>query len=183
MNPAAPVTKVPTKTPLTVRVEKKQRAVPLHRSFRSSMKSPASNRAAMYYSKHKSCGPSVRIEHFHCLQGIVVEILSDKVKLDQNVVCHCNDMAADCVRLEDIEQLARACPNQFGIRRLSEAANCLGHQRHRIDASIGDATRKDRDIGRSATLHRVDHGSYLFEREKRRDVEWNAFLCQPRAQR
>src|SRR6516165_9633367 len=91
-------------------------------------------------------------------------------------------MAADRVSLENIEQLARACPDELGVRRGAEAAHRLRHQRYRVETGIGDAAGKDRHIGRRSALYGVDHCLNLFQRKERCNIERNAFLRQPLAE-
>jgi len=55
----------------------------------------------------------------------------------------------DGIRLEGVEQLARACPDEFRRRRHLQQYHCLGHDRDRVPARIGDAPGEDGDAGRA----------------------------------
>ena len=71
----------------------------------------------MYSSKGVLGSLAIIIEHFHGLQRIVVHILANQGQLLENVVGHGNHMTANVIRLENIEQLARTRPDQFGVGR------------------------------------------------------------------
>ena len=49
-----------------------------------------------------------------------------------------NDVAADRVGLEDVEQFARARPKQFRFRALAQDLHRFLHQRHRINTAVGN---------------------------------------------
>ena len=90
--------------------------------------------------------PSRRVEHLHRLERVLVEVLADQRELVQDVVGHGDDVAADLVGLEDVEQLARACPDQFRLRVASSTCAAGHHVRHRIDAGVGDAAGEYRTM-------------------------------------
>ena len=66
---------------------------------------------------------AVLVEHLHGLERVFVHVLADQRQLLDDVVGHRDDLAADLVGLEDVEQLARARPDQLGIGRGSAAAS------------------------------------------------------------
>src|SRR5262245_3845856 len=116
-------------------------------------------------------GDRVAPEHLDGLQRIGVEILVDQAQLVEDVVGHRDDVAADGIRLEDVEQLARAGPDELGLGTVAQNFYRLGHQWHRVDAGVGDAAGKYRhDRGR---LRRQTGGNAadLIERQDSGDVE------------
>ena len=82
-----------------------------------------------------------------------------------------NDVAADGVGLEDVQQFARAGPDQFevGVRR--QKLHGFRHQRHGIAPGIGDAPGKDRDVGRRPAGQGGNHAADLRHRHQRGDVQ------------
>ena len=60
-------------------------------------------------------GQRILVEHRHRLERITVEILADQRQLFDDVAGHGDDMAADFVGLENIEELARARPEKLGL--------------------------------------------------------------------
>jgi hypothetical protein len=65
-------------------------------------------------------------------------------KLFQNVMGNGDDVAPYLVSTEDIEQLARACPNQLLIRAHTKDFDRLFDQRCRPPAGVGDAPQLQR---------------------------------------
>ena len=68
-------------------------------------------------------GLSVVVEHLHGFERILVHVLADQRQLLDDVVGHRDDLAADLVGLENVEQFARARPDQFGVGRGFAAAS------------------------------------------------------------
>jgi hypothetical protein len=58
----------------------------------------------------------VVVKHPHRFERILAEILADGLELAEHAVGRGDDMAAHIISLEDIQQLARTGPNQFGAR-------------------------------------------------------------------
>jgi hypothetical protein len=82
---------------------------------------------------HQSANPAAVpsfIEHFHGVEGVVAEILADQSQLLQDVVGHGDDMAADRICLENIEQLTR----------LAQISSVLGAAARRRTASAISGT-------------------------------------------
>ncbi len=59
------------------------------------------------------CRLRVVVEHLHGLEAVGVEVLVDEAELLQHVVGDRDDVAADRVGLEDVEQFAGAGPDQL----------------------------------------------------------------------
>jgi hypothetical protein len=53
----------------------------------------------------------VVVEHFHRVERVVVQVAPDIRQLPEDVVGDGDDVAADFVGLEDVEQFARAGPD------------------------------------------------------------------------
>src|ERR1700722_6433986 len=58
-------------------------------------------------------GAGVIHEHFHRIEQVVTEIAAQQRELPQQIVRDRDDVAADGVGLDDVEQLARAVPDQL----------------------------------------------------------------------
>ena len=72
----------------------------------------------------------VAVEHLDGLQRELLEVLAERAELGQQVAGHRDDVAADRVRLDDVEHLARAGPDQLGPRRRAHDLQRLAHDRH-----------------------------------------------------
>ena len=70
----------------------------------------------------KPAAAASRWNILHRLERILVEILADQRQLGEHVVGDGDDVAADLVGLEDVEQLARAGPEQLGLRAVAQDA-------------------------------------------------------------
>ena len=122
----------------------------------------------------------VVVEHLDGLERVVVEVLADQRQLLQDVVGDGDDVAADRVGLEDVEQLARAGPDQLGVRRDAAAARPPR-------SSCGTGSRpvsamrpaKTETYDGAPPLERRDDVAHLLQRHQRRDVELHAGVRQP----
>src|SRR5229473_3168866 len=85
-------------------------------------------------------GVCIPIEHLHGLARIFGQVLAHELQLREDVVGGRDNVAADLVRLEDVEELARARPQQLGLWTLGERVEASPHVRHRIDPGVGDAS-------------------------------------------
>ena len=124
----------------------------------------------------KPAATRVAVEHLHGLQRELIEVLAEQVELLEQVVGHGDDVAADLVGLHDVEDLARRGPDQLGARRRDHDVDGARHDRHRIDAGVGDPAGEHRDVGRRAVLDRLGDQLDLRGREQRRDVDLHAAL-------
>src|SRR5437762_2251391 len=68
--------------------------------------SPSCQRLTLFRFNVKSRAQRVLVKHFHRVERVFGEILSDQRQLAQNVVRHRDDMTADGVGVEDIQQFA-----------------------------------------------------------------------------
>ena len=119
---------------------------------------------------------TVIIEHFDGFQRIFVHILADQRQLLENVVGHSDHVTADVIRLKDIEQFARACPDQLPCWALLSDLDRLRHERHRIAAGIGDAAGKNGDKAWCATFDRIDHVLDLLQCEHGGDIQRDSVM-------
>src|ERR1700694_1727448 len=56
-------------------------------------------------------------EHLYGLERVVIEVLADQRKLLQDVIGYGDHLTSDRVGVEDVQQFARARPDQLGSRR------------------------------------------------------------------
>src|ERR1700730_1338501 len=122
-------------------------------------------------SKSEPRGLGVTVEHAHRVERVVGQITSEEGKLLQEVGCDCDHVAADGVCLDDVEELARAGPEQLLVRVGRHGLQRLAHQGDRVAAGVGDATGEDGDYGRWATSQAGGDRSHLIQGQDGRDVE------------
>src|SRR5229473_2458650 len=75
-------------------------------------------------------------KHLYCVQAVLVEVFAQERELFQKIVRHRDDVAADRVRLHDIKQFARACPNQLDLRTAANTFQGAAHYRKRIATGV-----------------------------------------------
>src|SRR6202012_5722206 len=68
-------------------------------------------------SEREAGGDRVAVEHLHGLQRVFVEVVPEQGELLQEVVGDRDDVAADLVGLDDVEDLSRRGPDQLRLRR------------------------------------------------------------------
>ena len=56
---------------------------------------------------------SIIIEHLYGFQRILVEVFPDKAQLLHDIVRYSDDVASDCVGLEDIQEFLRTGPDRL----------------------------------------------------------------------
>jgi len=125
-------------------------------------------------SKHEASFGGILVEHLDGVERVVRQILVDEIKLLQDVARDRDDVTADGVRLEDVEQFTRAGPDQLRVRLDRQQGNRFGHERHRIPARVGDPSGEHRHIRRGAALQDVHHVAHLVEGHDCRDVDAHA---------
>src|SRR5688500_20327446 len=86
-------------------------------------------------------------EHLYGFKGVLGEILADDIQLLQDVVGDRDDVAANGVGVEDIEQFARAGPDELLIRVRIHDVDGGFHQGPGSAAGFRDAPRTDRTAG------------------------------------
>src|SRR5881392_2708355 len=74
-------------------------------------------------------GLAVLVERLHRLKRILIHVFADQRQLLDDVVGNRDHLTANLVSLEDVEELARARPDQLGIRRGTQPRHRLGHDR------------------------------------------------------
>src|SRR6476646_424102 len=94
-------------------------------------------------------GQRVGAEHLHGLEREGVEILAEQVELRDEVARHRDDVAADRVGLDEVEDLPGAGPDELGgggdrLENLERPA----HDGQRLDPGIRDAPREHGDTAR-----------------------------------
>src|SRR5262249_54866843 len=107
------------------------------------------------------------------------QALAEQGHFFQHFVRDRDDVAADAIGLYQVEDLARAGPDQLQLRLGFHDGERLLHYRQGIDAGIGDAAGKHRNVGAGAALEGVDSGVNLVERQDGGDVEADIFAGEP----
>src|ERR1051325_1603335 len=124
----------------------------------------AARGAALCPSEREAGLPAVREKHLHGVERVVAEVFAHELQLFQDVVGDGDDVAADGVGLEDVEELARAGPDQLRTRRGLEDLDAFAHDRHGIAPGVGNAPREHGDTRRRAALARLANAAHLLER-------------------
>ena len=123
----------------------------------------------------------VAVEHLHGLERELVEVLADKRELLEQVGRHRDDVAADRVGLEDVQQLARARPDQLdlgcGCSRSSSASAMSGTGSRPVSAMRPAKTEMHR---RRAASSASATARTCAERHQRRDVQLHAASARAR---
>src|SRR6188474_2908637 len=100
---------------------------------------PVISALCMPPSELEARGERVRPEHLHGLERERVEILAEELELCDQLVGHRDDVAADRAGLDEVQDLARACPDELGLRRDGlDDLERLAHDRHRFDPGVRD---------------------------------------------
>ena len=77
------------------------------------------------------------------IKRVLKQIFPEILALGKKGIGDRNDLTANGLRLEDIEDLARRRPENLGSRLNGSLLYGLRHEGQRIDAGIGNATGKD----------------------------------------
>src|SRR5690348_10468729 len=88
--------------------------------------------------KTKSGLLGVPVKHLDGVERIVGMRLAEQRKLSDQVVGGGDDLAAACLRLIDVEHLARAGPKNLHPGEWREVDDGLTHDRHGVCPRIGD---------------------------------------------
>jgi hypothetical protein len=95
------------------------------------------------------CGVvSISVEHTYRFEGVRGQIFADKAQFVDQIGRHSNDVATCILRLKNVKELPRTCPEELRQRPAVQYLSRLFHHRDWIDAGIGNAARKNRDDGR-----------------------------------
>jgi hypothetical protein len=89
-------------------------------------------------------GDGVVTEHPDRGQGEVVEIPPDATDLAEQFVGHGDHVTADSVGLEDVQDLARAGPDELQSGEGGQDLDGGRHERDRVDAGVRDPSGEDR---------------------------------------
>lgn len=123
-------------------------------------------------------------EHLHSVQGQLREVLSEHLRrLAEDVVRHRDDRTAAVLGLEDVEDLARARPEQLGLGLGVQKRPGSAQDRRRIDSGVRDPARKDRDHRRHRRIQRLRDPGHLREGEQGGHVELHAAAAELADQR
>src|SRR6516225_8120493 len=83
-------------------------------------------------------------------------------------------MAADFVRLKDVEKFARAGPQQLRLGPRSQDFFAFAHERYRIDSSVSNSAGKDRDNCRNGWIEHLGNRVYLIRVHDRGHIKLDA---------
>src|SRR5664279_5534336 len=83
------------------------------------------------------------VKHLDRLQRILIQVLTNHFEFAQYPIRRGNDVAANIVRLKDVQQLAWASPKQFNTAKRRDDAHSLSHYRHWIESSIRNSAREN----------------------------------------
>jgi hypothetical protein len=81
---------------------------------------------------------SIVVEHADRGERELLGISADSTELGEEIMGQRDHVATHRVGLEDVQQLARARPDQLQSLELAEDVDGGGHQGHRIDTGVGD---------------------------------------------
>src|SRR5262249_11449122 len=124
--------------------QRKPQAGDTQQSANQDARCSATHARATSQSEARSGG--IVVKHFDRVERVVVEVFANERELLENVVGDGDDVAADFVRLNHVEELTWAGPDQFGSRRRFEDLEGFGHVRYRIATGVGDTPGKDRNV-------------------------------------
>src|SRR6266404_2649313 len=126
--------------------------------------------------KLESRGDRVLVKHPDGIERELGQIHSAQFgDLVENVVRHGDDIAPALRGLEDIEHFAHASPEQLRLRQVAQHRQRIFHQRHRIHASIGDASGEHGNDTRHLALHRFRYAFHLLPGKDRGKVQPHTF--------
>src|SRR5208283_601602 len=111
------------------------------------------------------------MEHLDSIQGVFSQVFSHKVQLFQDVRRNGDDVTADLLGMEYVQQLARTGPYKLEIRIGLEYLHRFSHELVRIHARVCDPSRENRYIAGRAALEAGNDVTHLVERGDRSDVE------------
>ena len=77
---------------------------------------PAGDAGAVHRLQREAGGERVAAEHLHGLQRVLQQILAQQIELLEQVVGDRDDVAADLIGLDQVEDLARRGPDQLRAR-------------------------------------------------------------------
>ncbi len=89
-------------------------------------------------------------EHLDGVERILVEGLADEAELLEDVRRGGDDVAADRIGLDEVQELPRTGPEQLDVRLRTHQLEGGRHERHGVAPGVGDASREDRDDARVA---------------------------------
>src|ERR1700678_607221 len=125
----------------------------------------------------------IAIKHPHGIERILVQVVTDERQLFQYVAGCRNDVTADTVRMENIEHLTGACPDELSLRKRFEHLNRVGHERQGVHARISDASRKHGDKAGDLRTQRGHDFPDLRQGHDGGDVELDTPAGEPANQR
>src|SRR5258706_1537382 len=99
-------------------------------------------------------GESIVVKHLYRFQREISQIFTQALELTEYIRSRRDNVAADLIGLDDIEQFARAGPQQFSLRTVREYLETFNHHRYRVAARVSDPPGEHRDERRRSVPHR-----------------------------
>src|SRR5262249_24353943 len=137
-----------------------------------------------WWLKSKSGRDRVLMKHPDGVKRDICQIHAcESQRLGKNIMRHGHNVTSAFRRLEYIEHLAYARPEQFRHCPLAEYLHTIFHQRHRINPGSGNSPGKNRHDGGGIGVKGFGHGLYLVWSEDGGGVELKTLICQISYQR
>src|SRR2546423_11651903 len=117
-----------------------------------------------------ACFLRVVPEHVNGFKREGIKVFAYEIKFFQYIIRSRDDVTAYSVRLKQIEQFARACPDQFRLRIRLQKLDHTTHDRHGVAASVCYASCEDRDKVSGKIRKVINHFLHLLGSHQRCDV-------------
>ena len=96
----------------------------------------------------KSSLHRITVKHFNRIERIFRQIAAEQFQFLEYVSSGRDDVASYALSLDNVEDLTRAGPDEFHMRRFAaQERDRFCHDRHRVYSSIRDAPGKNRNVG------------------------------------
>src|SRR6266508_599332 len=99
-----------------------------------------------------------------------MQIFANQLQFPQNVIGRSNDMTANGISLKDVQQFARAGPDQLNVCVQTYQLDSSSHKWHWISARICNTSGENGYTGRSFPCQSSTHLAHLIELQQRGHV-------------
>ena len=110
------------------------------------------------------------VKHLDRFKRVLIEVLADELEFFQDIGGYRDYVAPYCVCLEDVEQLARTCPNQFQVWIRAQKVYGPCHHGNGVPSGIRDSPSKDRDFAGGTAAENGSDTSNLLKGQQRRNI-------------